>query len=180
MAVWAYECRSCGGNDTWLVSRQQVDGLRPEVRILRVKAGAGWRCAIVDRSRPVAVEAMLVRDAVASDAADCPECAPLSADRAPPARGEANAADQSQVQGAAIALGGQRLMVVLVDLDLVRRPGEADMRIADLRPRFGGIEVVLMGQEEDGTPRYHGDAALVRLLEGVPVDRMPWKAYAVG
>ena len=73
MAVWAYECRPCAGNATWLVSRERVDGLPADVRILRVKTGSGWACAIVDRSRPVEVEAMLLREGAASDERDCPE-----------------------------------------------------------------------------------------------------------
>ena len=54
------------------------------------------------------------------------------------------------------------------------------MLVADLRPRFGGVDVVLMGQDDDGTPRYHGDAELLSLLADVPVDRLPWKAYPLG
>ncbi len=179
MAIWAYECRSCGGSGTWLVSRQQVDALSADVRILRVKTGSGWDCAVVDRSRSVAVEAMLVREAVASDPQDCPECAPLLAPREPATGLEAAAIAPTQLQAAAISLEGKRMLVVLVGLGVVQNPGEADMLIADLRPRFGGIDIVLMGQDEDGMPCFGGDAALVKLLAGVPVDKMPWKSYAI-
>ena len=55
--------------------------------------------------------------------------------------------------------------------------GEADLMIADLQPRFG-VPVVLMGQEEDGTPVYYGNEELKERLAAVPVDRMPWKEYA--
>ncbi len=51
------------------------------------------------------------------------------------------------------------------------------MLVADLRPRFGGVDVVLMGQVDDGTPRYHGDAELLSLIADVPVDRLPWRTY---
>lgn len=181
MATWAYECRSCSSKDTWLVSRQEIDALPAAVRILRVKTGSGWHCAVVDRSRPVVVEGMLLREAVASDPQDCPECAALLAPEAPTpapvAKGPPVA--PTQLQGAAISIEGHRMLVVLVGLDLVQNPGEADMLIADLRPRFPGIDIVLMGQAEDGAPCCHGDAALVKLLAGVPVDKMPWRAYAV-
>jgi hypothetical protein len=62
-------------------------------------------------------------------------------------------------------------------LDVVLSAGEADMLIADLRPRFGNDDLLLMGQEDDGTPHYHGDAGLARLLADVPVDKIPWKLY---
>ena len=47
-----------------------------------------------------------------------------------------------------------------------------------MQQRFG-VPVVLMGQEEDGTPVYYGDEDLKELLAAVPVDRMPWKGYAL-
>jgi hypothetical protein len=165
------------------VARETVDDLPPEVRILRVQAGGGWACAVVDRSRPVAVDRSLLRQAVASDAADCPDCAPLLASAAAPAPAAAAEGDEApvgQVHAAAIALQGRRMLVVLAGLDVVRSPGEADMLAADLRTRYGGVDIVLMGQEDDGTPVYHGDADLLELLADVPVDKMPWKVYPMG
>ena len=93
---------------------------------------------------------------------------------------DAPSASRREVHAAAMSVQGYRFAVVLVPLDLISRPGEADMAIADLRPRFGGVDVVLMGQDEDGTPSYHGDATLRELLDHIPVDRMPWKPYPVG
>jgi hypothetical protein len=81
------------------------------------------------------------------------------------------------VQAAAISLAGRRMMVVLVPVDVVHSPGEAEMLVTDLRPRFGGVDVVLMGQADDGSPRYYGDAELLSLIAEVPVDRLPWKTY---
>ncbi len=180
MAVWAYECRPCGdGGGTWWVARGLVDALPAEVSVLRVKVRADWRCATVDRSRPVAIEAQLLREAVASDLQDCPECAART--QAPPqaAREVPAAVASQQLQAAAISIAGRRMLVVLVGLDLARSPGEAGMLIADLRARFNGVDIVLMGQDDEGVPHYHGDAALVDLLAEVPVEQMPWKAYPV-
>ncbi len=177
MAIWAYECRPCAGKGVWLVSRAAVDVLPAEVRTLRVKVGSEWRCATVDRERPVEVEAMLLREAVASDLQDCPECAPPPAAEA--GQGASRAA-ATQVQAAAVSMQGRRMLVVLVPLDLVQSAGEADMLVADLRPRFGNVDLLLIGQDEDGAPHYHGDAGLVRLLADVPIDKMPWKSYPTG
>ena len=174
MAIWAYECRPCSGKGVWLVSRASVNALPAEVHILRVKVGSQWRCAVVDRGHPVEVEAMLLREMVASDLADCPECARQVAAETGQTLGSASA---SEVQAAAVSMQGRRMLVVLVPLDVVRSAGEADMLIADLRPRLGNVELLLMGQEGDGTPNYYGDAALVDLLADVPIDKMPWKAY---
>jgi len=81
------------------------------------------------------------------------------------------------VQAAAISLQGRNFAVVLAQLDLIHNSGEADLAIDTLQPKFGGVPVVLMAQKEDGTPVYYGDQDLVRSLEDLPVDKMPWKEY---
>jgi hypothetical protein len=73
MAVWAYECR--GGEDgqtVWFVSQQTVDEMPPDVRAIRVKVGSEWLSAVVDRSRPIAVEGMLVRPVLADETQQLP------------------------------------------------------------------------------------------------------------
>lgn len=182
MATWAYECHPCNGaKELWLVSRERVDALPADVTILRVKTGSGWACAVVDRSHAVPAEAMLLREAIESDANDCPECAAALATDTTPAATEptTHGPAATALQAAAISLQGQPMLVVLVGLKVVQNPGEADMLRSDLQARFGGVSVVLMGQHEDGTPQYHGDAALVQSLAGVPIDQMPWKSYPI-
>jgi hypothetical protein len=182
MAAWAYECRPAhGGRDPWYVACLAVDALPAATRIVRVHVDGEWQCAIVDRSQRQAIDAMHLRDVVASDELDCPECiAKAPPPTAPAAEPAAESRSGRELQAAAMAVQGHRFVVVLVSLDLVLRPGEADMAIADLRPRFGGVDVVLMGQADDGTPSYHGHEALVELLGHIPVDKMPWKPYPVG
>jgi hypothetical protein len=82
-----------------------------------------------------------------------------------------------KIQAAAISLQGINFAVVLAQLDLIHNPGEADLAIDTLQPKFGGVPVVLMAQKEDGTPVYYGDQNLVQSLEDVPVDKMPWQEY---
>jgi hypothetical protein len=81
------------------------------------------------------------------------------------------------VQAAAISLQVKNFAVVLAQLDLIHNPGEADLAIDTLQPKFGGVPVILMAQKEDGTPVYYGEQDLVQLLEDLPVDKMPWKEY---
>jgi hypothetical protein len=176
MAVWAYECTSCPPGSKWWVDRTRVDEAAPATNVLRVNVGDQWLCAIVDRSQAIAVDSNLVRNAIASDRSDCPDCAPQPA-AAPVPEPAPQEGQTGSVQAAAISLAGRRILVVLVPVAVVHSHGEAEMLAADLRPRFGGVDVMLMGQDDDGTPRYHGDAELVALVAGVPVDRMPWKAY---
>lgn len=181
MSTWAYSCRPCVGEGEWMVAKAQVDPLPPDVTVLRVKVGGDWRCARVDRRHPVAVDAMLLREAEVGDPADCPDCAPPVAAAPAPAAAVEPEPDlaAAQVHAAAISLQGHRFVVVLVGLDVVRQPGEADMLTADLSARFGGVAVVLMGQQDDGTPEYHGAAPLLELLADLPVDKMPWKVVSL-
>jgi hypothetical protein len=68
MAVWAYECRGSGEQaPIWFVARDAVDAMPVGVRNVCVKVGARWLPAQVDRTRPVSVEGMLIREVVADN-----------------------------------------------------------------------------------------------------------------
>jgi len=84
-----------------------------------------------------------------------------------------------QIQGAAISLAGNKFLIVLVDLGLVTDHAEANMTIETLSGKFSSVPIVLMAQREDGSPVYYGDDNLVRLLQDVAVEQLPWKEYSV-
>ena len=205
MSAWAYCCHPCvEGKAAWFVSKLDVEQLEPDVRIVRVRVGGEWKCGLLDRTQPVVVEDQLLRSVIASDEADCPECAEMlaivtstpiatvtgsapatgtagdSSDRQPSSTHIETRKHAMKVQAAAISLRGHQFVVVVSRMTLLASPGEADMAIDDLRPYFGGVPVVLMAQKDDGSPSYYGDSELVELLAGIPIDKMPWKEYAVG
>ncbi len=154
MSAWAYRCHPCvEGEADWFVSQLDVDGLAPDVRIVRVRVGQDWKCALLDRTQTVAVESQLLRDVIASDEADCPQCAEMlaattstpiaGATRSAPAAGSADDSPDmdraspraairthaKKVQAAAISLRGHQfvvVVVVVVPMTLVTSPGEAD------------------------------------------------------
>lgn len=179
MTVRAFACCAPGtGEELGYVALSRVEDWPPQTRIVRLRFGADWRCALLDRSRVVEVEGTLLRDSVASDDRDCPECAPQPS--APVHEAAPDAQDRTQsthVQAAAISLRGVQMIVVLVRRELIDSPGEAALLQGALRQSFGGVAVVLMGQDDDGTAHFYGDPALVSLLDGLPIERMPWKAY---
>lgn len=179
MSVRAFECRAPRtGQVLGFVALSRVEDLPPDTRIVRLRVGTDWQCAWLDRSRVVEVESMLLRDAVASDEQDCPECAsPPAAPVAEAAAEPEGGAGAPEVQAAAISLRGVQMVVVLVRHELIDSPGEASLVQADLQTRFGGAAVVLMGQDDDGSAHWYGDAALVDLLDGLPIDRLPWKSW---
>jgi hypothetical protein len=177
MSAWAYECRARGDSAArWFVSRTAINELPPGTRGVRVRVGDDWLPAVVDRSRQVAVEAMLLHDVIADE--ECNDIGPDVRPESEPAQpGEpVRPAARPPVTAAAISIAGTKFVVVLVTLTTASGPGEADLMIADLQARFG-VPVVLMGQEEDGTPVYYGNEELKERLAAVPVDRMPWQEY---
>ena len=198
MSAWAYECRARDGSAArWFVSRTAINELPQGTRGVLVRVGDHWLPAVVDRSHQVAVEAMLLHDVIADEEFSglgsevSPESQPVTAttnlepetavsDRAdrPDAEpgGPRRTTARPLVTAAAISMAGRKFVVVLVDMTTASGPGEADLVIADLESRFG-VPIVLMGQEEDGTPVYYGNEDLMQLLAAVPVDRMPWKEY---
>ena len=147
-----------------------------------VRVGDGWVPAIVDRSRQIAVEAMLLHDVVANEefsnlAPQLPVSDRIEQPGGRPASPGLPTASQ-KVTAAAISIAEMKFVVVLVDLTTASGPGEADLVVADMQSRFG-VPVVLMGQEEDGTPVYYGTEDLKDRLAVVPVDQMPWKEYTL-
>ncbi len=201
MSTWAYECRARDDSATrWFVSRLAINELPPGTRSVLVRVGDDWVPAIVNRSREIAVEAMLLHEVIANEefsgidtevfpdsepgeaAAANLEPQPPASDRISrpagrPAGPELPPASQ-KVTAAAISMAGIKFVVVLVDLTTASGPGEADLVVADMQSRFG-VPVVLMGQEEDGTPVYYGSEDLKERVAAIPVDRLPWREYTL-
>jgi hypothetical protein len=200
VSAWAYECRARDDSAArWFVSRTAINELPPGTRGVLVRVGDDWLPAVVDRSRQVAVEAMLLHDVIADEeltgirpevsAESEPRTAPATLEPKTPVSGRVHPPDAPPggpgrpaasplVTAAAISMAGTKFMIVLVGLTTASGPGEADLVIADMQRRFG-VPIVLMGQEEDGTPIYYGDEDLKARLAAVPVDRMPWKEYTL-
>ncbi len=184
MAEWAHACRVCGDGEPSIVyvSAATVAEMPGSTRIVQVRLDERWCCALLQRDNRVSIDRMLLHDAVAASADDCPDCARLleearQAQAAAGPRDEGDGGSAGNVQAAAIQLGGHRFVVVLVPLELTGNPGEADMAIERLEQSFGGAPVLLMGQRDDGSPRYYGEPELCELVRELPLERMPWKVY---
>ena len=75
MTTWAYRCEACGDPATaYYVSSHVVNGFSPQVGVVHVRAGRGWVCARLDRSRLIPVEGLVLRDVAPTDAAGCEDC----------------------------------------------------------------------------------------------------------
>lgn len=82
-----------------------------------------------------------------------------------------------QIQAAELALGSIHCAIVLVGMDLIKTPGEADMAIDRLGTTFPDQTVILMAQNAQGSPAYYGDQNIVEALRGVALEDMPWREY---
>ena len=69
--------------------------------------------------------------------------------------------------------------VVLVKGAVFDDKNFADGLIDSLEPSFGGIPVVLMVQDAQGTPTYYGRKDLSEFLSKVPVESLPWQKYVL-
>lgn len=69
--------------------------------------------------------------------------------------------------------------VVLVKETVFADKSFADQLIGSLEPTFGGIPVVLMVQDAQGTPTYYGRTDLSNFLANVPLEAIPWKKYVL-
>lgn len=199
MTVWAHACRLCNGDrQPRFVSQSTMAEMPAEVQIVRVKEGSQWLCAVVDRRQRVQVEGLLIREVVASDIADCAECTqalsaepsadvreepsqtasadsqrPTSSSRLPGSH--ANTDRSGKLQAAEITLEGDNFFIAMVSTDLVKCSGEADMFIADLETRYSNAAVVLVAQDENGSPTYYGHADLIRRVAPIPIGELPWR-----
>ena len=97
-----------------------------------------------------------------------------------PAWAQQNAA-QSEVEltGAVIVEQNVTFAVVIVKRSFLNDKNAADSFMEELKAPFGGIPVVLMSQDDKGTPSYYGRPDIVQFMAGVPLENIPWKKYAL-
>lgn len=82
-------------------------------------------------------------------------------------------------QGAIIKEQGIQFALVVVKRHIVQNSHEADGAIAAFSPAFQGIPVVLMAQDNHGTPTYYGRKDISRFMANIPLDAVPWQEYTL-
>ena len=81
--------------------------------------------------------------------------------------------------GAVIREQGVTFAIAVVRHGVIESPAQRDQSVAYFQTFFGGIPVVLMEQNPQGTPTWYGRLDLTRALQNVPVGAIPWKRYTV-
>ena len=79
--------------------------------------------------------------------------------------------------GAHVLLAAGECLVVCVRARILDDPYECELLHIAFEHRFR-VPVVLMAQDEQGRPTFHGRSALVAALRRVPVMALPWQRYA--
>lgn len=80
-----------------------------------------------------------------------------------------------ELTGAVIIEQGITFAVVIVRKEALNDTNFADEIIRSLEPTFGGVPVVLMVQDAQGTPSYYGRKDIAQFMSTVPLENIPWK-----
>ena len=72
---------------------------------------------------------------------------------------------------------GVNLAVLVVKRHTLNNRAECDRMIQSFSPEFDGVPVVLMEQDSRGVPTYYGRPDLVRWLQNVPPEQLPWRDF---
>ena len=82
-----------------------------------------------------------------------------------------------KVQGAVIKKHGVTFAIVVVKSHVVQNAFQANRAIQGYGALFPRMPIVLMAQDQRGTPTYYGRRDIVRFLSKVPMHAIPWKQY---
>jgi hypothetical protein len=82
-----------------------------------------------------------------------------------------------KVQGAVIKEQGITFAIVVVKRRVIQNTFQANKTSQSFGNLFPGMPVILMAQNNRGTPTYYGRRDIVRFLSKVPMHAIPWKEY---
>jgi hypothetical protein len=83
-------------------------------------------------------------------------------------------------QGSVIREQGVTFAIVIVKKHIIDSASEAAQAIRSFAPVFGYAPVVLMAQDNWGTPTWYGRRDIVNFLKNVPLAAIPWQEYTLG
>lgn len=83
-----------------------------------------------------------------------------------------------QFTGAVLRDRRLNFAVAIVKPNVLRSPHEATRVQLAFAPAFRGLPVVLMAQDEVGTPTFHGRADLIEILRQMNLDQVHWKVFS--
>jgi len=82
-----------------------------------------------------------------------------------------------KVQGAVIKEQGVTFAIVVVKRHVIQNTFQANKTSQSYSNLFPCMPIILMAQNNRGTPTYYGRRDIVRFLSKVPMHAIPWKEY---
>jgi len=81
--------------------------------------------------------------------------------------------------GALIKEQGVSFAIVIVKPFVLNSQSECNASRNSFARFFPGVPIILMAQDQRGTPTYQGRRDIVNFLSNVHPSRIPWKTYTV-
>ena len=83
------------------------------------------------------------------------------------------------IQGAVIIEQGVTFAIVVVNQTVTNYTSRAIQVRNYLTRFFPNMPIILMSQDSNGTPHYYGRKDIVKFLNSVRLDQIPWKEYRI-
>ncbi|MBE8954763.1 MAG: hypothetical protein SR2Q5_03710 [Quinella sp. 2Q5] len=84
-----------------------------------------------------------------------------------------------KIQGAVIIEQGVTFAVIAVDRTVTNYTSRAVRVRYQLAQYFRNMPIILMSLDSNGTPHYYGRRDIVRFLQSIRLDQIPWKEYHI-
>lgn len=82
-------------------------------------------------------------------------------------------------EGALIKEQGIEFAIVIVKKHILDNSFKSDEAIDSFQPYFPGIPVILMAQDNRGTPKYYGRTDIIKFMSNIPLEIVPWQEFTV-
>lgn len=83
------------------------------------------------------------------------------------------------IHGSVIIEQGVTFAIIAVKPEVTQYTYRATQFRQQISQFFPRMPIILMSQDNDGTPHYYGRKDIVDFLKTVPLDKIPWKQYHV-
>lgn len=84
-----------------------------------------------------------------------------------------------RVQGAVIKEQGVKFAIVVVKSLVLQNRFTANGALQKFGGLFPGMPIIIMAQNNRGTPKYYGRRDIVRFMSKVPLNAIPWRQYTL-
>lgn len=84
-----------------------------------------------------------------------------------------------KLNGAVIKEQGVTFAIFVVKPHVLQNSLSREQFRTSMEAVFPGMPIILMAQDAQGTPKYHGRKDIVNFLANIHLSQIPWKEYTV-